>query len=126
MLAEQRAVGAEVEDRVVDGAAVALVHRDREVARRARAAIAPSASHAGPGTSTDWSNQRAYHSPSAHGVVRHTQSGYVGDEGLGERDERGAPCAGGLLREPADLLDRGVPVAEDRGGLDGGDGARFP
>ncbi len=83
--------------------------------------MAPSASHAGPGTSTHWSIQRAYHSPSAHGVVRHTQSGYVGTNASGNATSA-APERGGFLGQRADLLDRGVPVEEHGSGLHGGDG----
>ena len=83
---------------------------------RVSAAIAPSASHAGPGHVDALVGPAGV--PLAVGPGRRAPDpiGVVGHERLGERDERGA-LRGGFLRQPPDLLDRRVPVAEDRGGL---------
>ena len=120
-LREQRAVGPEVEHRVVDRAAVALVDRDHQVhglllrdrtervARRTRHVdrlIGPARVPLAVGP-----RRRA---PHPIGIARY--------ESLGERDERGA-IGNRVLRVGRDLLDRGLAIEEDGGALHGGDSA---
>ena len=75
-----------------------------------------------PGTSTDWSTKRAYHSPSAHGVVRQTQSGYVGTNASGNATSAAPWAAASLVRRPTFSI-VASRSQEYRGGLDCGDGA---
>jgi len=94
MLAEQAAVGSEVQGGVVDGCAVRfpLIDADNEV--DARLAAASSRSVTGPGTVTAWSTSIAYQPPSPSQIGwASIQTGLPGMNTSGNTTMREPPAA---------------------------------
>ena len=118
--AGEGAVGCEVQQGVVEGAAVrvAFVDPDRQPGLRGPGGLAHPVGRGGR-DAHGFPGQRLVERAIGPGQGAPHPVRVGGHERLGEHDESGA-LRGGLLGELDDLLDRGVAVEEDGGGLDRG------